>query len=389
MEISRDVLSSIPKKRILRISKPILKRVPWYVVTRMPKPKFAEVVPCYFITITMNARLAGINVREYCTDAKKCVEAQQKAHEVLYGNKPPIPFGFMMIDVLPLMEGPWGGKVKYFDTPYDTPVVDEFAIKKAEDWEKIEVMDPKRDARLPFLNEIAEIIVNNGGLYIAEGTSPLTMATRIHGMEQTYIEMKLYPDLLKKGLKTIAETEIEHLREMSDIGGLIFVFSTITRCSADLHTWEEYEEFGKPYDLMVLNEIKRLGLPPTVVHICGLEPYFDHIASEYPHVICFSWWDKGSKLTLKEAKERYGKDFFLMGGLDQNRTMLYGTPREVEAEAMESIRIGKPGGNFVLSTGCELSARTPIENCHAAIRAAKRYGMSPGLSSLLEWLDIY
>ena len=330
-------------------------------------------VPIALLGITIGARMIGVTTREYCTDGRKLALGQ-----IAFAERFGTDMIFLFPDVWYLMEGPWGGKLRYFDTPYDTPVVEEYAIKNSENWEEIEVMDPSKDARMPVIREAYRTAYEMGShkkwLMPIFADSPLTMATRIRGLEEFMLDLILQPELVHTGLETITKTIIEHIKSLSQYGNASVI--ALTRCSAEIFTWKQYEEFGKPYDLRVLRAMKEIGLPPAICHICGLEPYLDE-AIRFDHVIGFSWWDKGAKPSLKEAKEKFKDKAVLVCGIDQNRTLLFGSSIDVEKEVKESIEIGAPGGGFILATGCELSARTPDENIVAAVSAAKKFGKYP------------
>ena len=330
-------------------------------------------VPIMLLGITIGARFAGVSTSEYCRSGRLIARAQ-----IAFAEKFGLDAIVLFPDVWYLLEGPWGGKVRYFETGYDTPVMVEPAVKKPEEWEKLTVLDPKRDARLPVIAEAFTTAVEMGAHLkwpmIVLADSPLTMATRIRGLEEFVLDLILYPELVHKGLEIITETIIEHVKHLSQFGNASVM--ALTRCSAEIFTWKQYEEFGKPYDLRVLKAMKETGLPPVICHICGLEPYLNEII-KFDHVMGFSWWDKGAKPSLKEAKEKFKDRAVLVCGLDQNRTLLFGNPIDVEREVKESIKIGAPGGGFILATGCELSARTLDENIVAAVGAAKKFGKYP------------
>jgi uroporphyrinogen-III decarboxylase len=47
----------------------------------------------------------------------------------------------------------------------------------------------------------------------------------------------------------------------------------------------------------------------------------------------------------------------------------------VEEATKKAIEIGKPGGMFWLSAGCEVHHALPEENIFALIKTAKKYGV--------------
>lgn len=65
----------------------------------------------------------------------------------------------------------------------------------------------------------------------------------------------------------------------------------------------------------------------------------------------------------RELKMHYGERIsFWGGGVDTQKTLPFGTPEEVRAEAAERIRIFGRGGGFIFNTIHNVQARIPVEN---------------------------
>jgi uroporphyrinogen decarboxylase len=63
-----------------------------------------------------------------------------------------------------------------------------------------------------------------------------------------------------------------------------------------------------------------------------------------------------------ELKKLYGNDLVFHGGMDNQYTLPFGTPAEVEQEVVDNITIlGKDGG-YILAPCHNIQAVTPIEN---------------------------
>jgi len=55
-------------------------------------------------------------------------------------------------------------------------------------------------------------------------------------------------------------------------------------------------------------------------------------------------------MDLGELKRKYGRRLTLLGNVDCARTLVFGSPEEIEAEVRECIRVAAPGGGYVLSS---------------------------------------
>lgn len=323
-------------------------------------------VPVSGMGWTIGAIAGGLRIPEYARDGKKMAKGQ-----LAFLEKTGVDILHPTSDVGQIAEG-WGTTMRY--TEEVTPLLDEFAVKEPEDWEKLEVLDPKRDGRMHVTIDAVDMIVNetkNSVAVIPYVPSPLTSATHVRAMEEVMVDIILYPDLLHKGLEVIADSTVEYINACNDAGAQGVLYSP-TRASAEITTLEQYREFGEKYDYKVLKALKKQGAL-NIHHVCGIEPFFDDLIS-YPNTKGINWWDRGAKPNLKEAKQKYGDRICLMGGLDQTTTLVMGTPADVENEAKDAIEAAKAGGGFILAPGCEISPKASLESIKAAVRTAEKYG---------------
>ena len=77
---------------------------------------------------------------------------------------------------------------------------------------------------------------------------------------------------------------------------------------------------------------------------------------------------------LRSAKARVGDRVCLKGNVDQVNVILPQTPEEIRESVRETIRIGAPGGGYILSTADSIRPETPWENVVAFFDAAKEFG---------------
>jgi uroporphyrinogen-III decarboxylase len=76
----------------------------------------------------------------------------------------------------------------------------------------------------------------------------------------------------------------------------------------------------------------------------------------------------------RELKSRYGdRIVFWGGGVDTQRVLPFGTPRQVREQVLERSEILAPGGGFVFSTIHNVQAQTPVANLVAMIDAVREF----------------
>ncbi|KPV64361.1 MAG: methylcobalamin:coenzyme M methyltransferase [Candidatus Bathyarchaeota archaeon BA1] len=114
---------------------------------------------------------------------------------------------------------------------------------------------------------------------------------------------------------------------------------------------------------------------PVTTHLCSPRPNLDFVVEEFgEHINELQYWRPGSDYPLEEAVRKFGDRFPIMAGIDHTKTMLMGTPNEVEVMVKRSICIAKGRCSFALGPGCELGLNTPEENILALVKARGKYG---------------
>ena len=79
-------------------------------------------------------------------------------------------------------------------------------------------------------------------------------------------------------------------------------------------------------------------------------------------------------MDLAEVKADYGDRICLIGNIDCGELLSRGTPAQVEDAVREAIRVGAPGGRFILSSSNSIHASVNPTNFRTMIEAGRRYG---------------
>jgi uroporphyrinogen-III decarboxylase len=118
-----------------------------------------------------------------------------------------------------------------------------------------------------------------------------------------------------------------------------------------------YKEFVVPYERQVTEAIKATGVP-VYTHTCGsigdrlelmVETGTQGIDTLDPPPL--------GNTELADAKALIGDRVFIKGNMNAVELLAMKTKEEVIAHASERIRIGKPGGGYILSTACSVAPR--------------------------------
>jgi uroporphyrinogen decarboxylase len=82
-------------------------------------------------------------------------------------------------------------------------------------------------------------------------------------------------------------------------------------------------------------------------------------------------------MDIAEAKAKYGKRFCLLGNIDCEQLLPFGTEEEVEEAVKEAIAAAAPGGGYIISSSNTVHPGCKAENYVALVRAARKYGKYP------------
>jgi len=82
-------------------------------------------------------------------------------------------------------------------------------------------------------------------------------------------------------------------------------------------------------------------------------------------------------MEAERLKTAFGQKLVFHGGLDQQRTIPFGTAAEAEANVRHVIRALAPGGGYIFSPCHNLQPDVPPENIIAIYRTAAQFGVYP------------
>jgi len=139
-----------------------------------------------------------------------------------------------------------------------------------------------------------------------------------------------------------------------------------------------YRDLYKPFHKRVNDWIHRNTTWKPFIHSCGsvrafMEDFIDAGFDILNPVQC-----SAADMEADALKEHYGDRItFWGGGVDTQRTLPFGTPKEVRAEVAERIRIFGRGGGFVFNTIHNVQARIPVEKLLAVYETVKEVGRYP------------
>ncbi len=235
-------------------------------------------------------------------------------------------------------------------------------IDKPEDWGKLTVIpqtSPNLAKQLACLRLLRSAIEAETPI-LQTIFDPLSQAKNLAGGERLIAHIRQYPEAVRKGLNAITGTTMLFIQEAIK-SGIDGIFFAVQHAQAGLLSLDEFNEFGRQYDLQLMDVASDLWL--NMVHIHGLEIYFDAVA-DYPAQI-LNWHDRETSPSLDKARVKK----VLCGGLHRD-TVTLGTPDQIQGEVQDALKATK-GKHFILGTGCVVPIIAPHGNLMAVRKSVE------------------
>ncbi len=241
----------------------------------------------------------------------------------------------------------------------------EYAINEPDDWDKIDILPPTAPVLADHLKAISIIRKKCGPDLPLLMTifNPVGIARRLVGDRAKFMEqLHNFPEKVTGAIERITQTFENYVPEIINAGADGLFFATLDLASVNAMPYEQYNKFGRPYDLRTLKAAGNSAL--NLLHVCAGRNYLKAL-SDYP-VDMINWNNfDPTNINLEDSFEFMG-DKTVVGGLDHLGWLLNGTPDDVKNE-MNKIKEQMSGKRFIFGPGCTIDARIPHENIKAVI----------------------
>jgi len=244
-------------------------------------------------------------------------------------------------------------------------------------------------SRVPEMRDSTRaVIANMGGTGFGDVARitgvQLAHPKGIRDVAEWYMIIASRPDFVHAIFSKQCETAIKNLGRFHEIVG--DALDILYICGADFGTQasqfcsvKTFDDLYFPYYKQINDWVHARTRWKTFKHSCGaIDPLLPSIIRAGFDIInpvqC-----SAAGMDPAHLKQAYGKDIvFWGGGVDTQKTLPFGAPAQVRAEALERCKIlGKDGG-FVFNTIHNVQALTPPENFLAMMDAVREYNAAGG-----------
>lgn len=261
---------------------------------------------------------------------------------------------------------------------------------------KEEDLDPKynleeykiiSDKNLEYLAQRADYLYNETGYaimgMIGWGSSfgdisfvpgmSLKEPKGIRDLEEWYISTYTRKDFIKKVFEGQCEIAIESFKRIFGAVGnkveAVWVTGTDFGMQSGLFISKEtYRELYKPFHIRVNDWIHKNTEWKSMIHSCGsmykLIPDIIEAGFDILNPVQIS----ASNMEPSKLKRDFGRDIvFWGGGVNTQKTLMFGSPKEVKDEVKKLIDIFFKDGGYVFATVHNIQANVPLDNIMAMV----------------------
>ena len=257
---------------------------------------------------------------------------------------------------------PWGCRFQFSGQPHIGPKLIEAAIKSPDDWRRIKPLLPTSSA---FGEQLEALRLIRDGLhgevpFIETIFTPLSVAGQLVGSDDVMREhLRQYPEQVHEALQAITLTFERFAKACLDVGVDGLFYATTGWATYDRLTDAEYEAFGRPYDVRVLEAAE--GAPFNVLHVCRSHNMLWKLMDYPAHAVNWATTDPTNP-PIGDIWQ--GTHRPVIGGVDHLGTLRQGTPEAVGAEVRSAV--GHTRDGLLIGPGCSISPQTPEANLRAA-----------------------
>jgi MtaA/CmuA family methyltransferase len=248
------------------------------------------------------------------------------------------------------------------------------AIRSLDEVDKLKVVNPERDGRIPALLEGVRLMAKKVGSEIAirgnADQAAFDLACMVRGVEDFLMELVGQPDdpHIAQLMEVCYQSHLAVHRALARAGAHLTSMGD-SFAGPDVTSPRMFDRFARPYEERLVKDLTADGIF-VVIHICGDTSRILDMMAEYAPC----GFELDYKTDAVKAKQTAGKRHVLFGNIDPSGVLANGTAEEVRAATRWLISTWKPEGRFILNSGCAIPPTTPPENIRAMMGTARECG---------------
>jgi len=306
------------------------------------------------------AHVAGISLKNYYTNGTSMARAQLAALQEYEHD------AISFFSEVGIIAEALGSEFEYPEN--DLPVLKVPALLN-NSLARITPPDPRSNKRLPVYLEAIEYAycaVGDRIPILAYVPAPFTTSMMLSDPNEFLMQTIKKPQLIHEIMEISLIAAMEFCFHIINAGGLPVLVDPLA--SSSVISPESYKQFALPYERRLIDYLHRYDLD-IILHICGdTAPILHLLPDTKADLISVDMVDLSLVLDKLSDKIR------VVGNYNTSK-IAFSTPKSIYKEVQTMVHLGiKSPKGYVVSTGCEVPIRTPVENVKAFITAAKETG---------------
>lgn len=264
----------------------------------------------------------------------------------------------------------WGYVVQ--DTTEEHGIEVESPVRTLDDLDRLAPPDPCLPARFTAVEEAVRMFAGSKAV-IVHLNDVFSLPRYLMGMQNLLMALHTDPQLVRALVDLSVTFNLELAREAAARGvKIVYTGDDYAYNRGPLMSPRHFREFFFPGLQRVVTGFKALGLY-VIKHTDGnLWPILDMLVEA--GIDCLDPIDPLAGMDLGEVKAYLGGRVALKGNVDCAHLLSFGTPDEVIAATKDALRVGMPGGGFILSSSNSIHSAVRPENYAALLKTVQEFG---------------
>lgn len=298
------------------------------------------------------AQEAGINMREYREDPQLAAQAHIDFVEKY-------DLDGILIDVdTSTLAGALGVPVDFPDNePARTTAGCLHPLEKVKDLRRPTIAG---DERIQIWLEICRIVKKYFGeeKYVRGNCdqAPFSLATMVRGTQNLMLDLVSEKKDVFKLLEYCTEAVVQFIDLMAETQ-VDMVSNGDSPAGPEMISPDMYKTFAMPYEERIIDAAHHKGLS-YALHICG----DTELILDYMQLTGTDALELDFKTNIEKIYTACSENITLIGTIDPVGVLTFGTPDNVEKEALELLSLYENSPRFIMNAGCAMTPHTPSEN---------------------------
>lgn len=261
-------------------------------------------------------------------------------------------------------------KLQRYDTPFGEGYYTEISQHPLADDDAISSYQPPDPNRPELYLDSERMVRDFGDEYWIVGVTVTTIfetAWALRGLEQTMLDMILDPDLANHLLDIPYHYHLTAAKRLAELGvDMIWTGDDVGSQNQMLISPDMWRTFLKPRMANFVSEVKAINPAIKVAYhtdgnVAPIIPELIEIGIDVLNPI------QPASMDPVDIKRKYGDKLCFWGTIDEQHTLPFGSPVDVEAEVQERLSTVGQNGGLILAPTHHVQLDTPLENFWAMV----------------------